>query len=140
MTTKATADAEGVLLPGISGTVRIVVTLENTAVQIGSGSVEVLASPEMIRLMEMAAVAVIEPYLPAGVTTVGTHLDVSHLAATPVGMEVTAYAELIAVEGRRLTFRVEANDAEGLIGQGSHQRMLIDLARFNAKMETKRAG
>ena len=123
--------------PGLTGECRLIVERTNTAAHLGSGGVEVLATPEMVRLMERAAVAAGDPLLPAGYVTVGIHLDVSHLAPTPVGVEVVAQAELVAVEGRKLTFRVEARDAYELVGRGTHQRMIVDLQRFRDRLRTK---
>jgi fluoroacetyl-CoA thioesterase len=126
------------ITPGLTGELRIKVTPINTAAHLGSGGIEVFATPSMVRLMERAAVAAVDHLLPAGYQTVGVHLDVAHLAATPMGMEVTARAELVSVEGRKLTFRVEARDTVELIGQGTHQRMIINAARFKEKVEAKR--
>jgi len=127
------------IVPGLTGEYRLTVEPENTAVHLGSGGVEVLATPEMVRMMERAGVAAVDHLLPAGYRTVGVHLDVSHLAATPLGMEVIAHAELIAVEGRKLTFRVEARDARELVGQGTHQRMIINVERFRGKLKMKQS-
>ena len=91
----------------------------------------------MVALMEQAAVAAVTPHLPPGWQTVGVHVDVQHLAATPLGLTVSARAELLAVDGRRLTFRVTAHDDQELIGKGTHQRVLIDLARFQARVTAK---
>jgi predicted thioesterase len=115
----------------------MVVREENTACHLGSGNVPVLATPEMIRLMEKAAVAAVDHLLPEGRHTVGVAMDVQHLAATPVGMRVRAQAELVAVDGRKLTFRVEADDEVERIGEGEHKRMIIDLDRFQARVDAK---
>src|SRR6516164_10007171 len=96
------------LKPGLKGTAQLVVGVEHTAPSIGSGKVPVLATPVMINLIEAAALSAVEHLLPAGHQSLGIHLDVRHFAATPIGMTVRATAELIAVEGRTLTFRVEA--------------------------------
>jgi len=125
------------LTPGLTATVEIIVAPENTAQHVGSGSVAVLATPEMIRLMETAAVKAVDPLLPDGQRTVGVHLDVRHLAPTPLGLKVQARAELIAIEGRKLTFAVEAHDERELIGQGYHQRVIIDVARFLERARAK---
>lgn len=130
---------EGILRPGLVGEARLRVEEANTASHLGSGQVPVLATPEMIRLMEQASVAAVDPLLPEGSRTVGVHVDVKHIAATPVGLEVTARAELVEVEGRRLTFRVEASDERERIGEGTHQRVIIDLARFQARVHEKAA-
>ncbi len=126
------------LVTGLSGESQTVVTKANTARHLGSGGVEVFATPEMVRLMERAGVAAVDHLLPEGQRTVGVHLDVKHLAATPPGMTVTARAELVAVEGRRLTFRVEAFDEVEKVGEGTHRRYVIDVARFQQRVEEKR--
>ena len=125
--------------PGLTGKVETIITPEDTALHLGSGHVAVLATPHLIRLMETAAVQAVDPLLPDGYCTVGTQLDVSHLAATPVGMQVRATARLTAVDGRRLTFEVTAQDERELVGQGSHQRMIIELDRFRQRAESKLA-
>lgn len=89
--------------------------------------------------MEMAAVAAIEQHLPSGTTSVGTHLEIAHLAATPVGMRVTARAELTAVDGRRLTFHVTARDDLELVGEGTHTRVVVDVVRFQERLAAKGA-
>src|SRR5450755_3707899 len=109
------------LYVGLKGTTEITVGEEHTAPQVGSGLIHVLATPVMINLIEAAALAAVEHLLPAGHQSLGTHLDVRHFAATPIGMQVTATAELTAVEGRTLSFQVEARDNREPIGGGSHQ-------------------
>lgn len=126
------------LVTGLSGESQTVVAKANTAKHLGSGGVEVFATPEMVRLMERAGVAAVDHLLPEGQRTVGVHLDVKHLAATPPGMTVTARAELVAVEGRHLTFRVEAFDEVEKVGEGMHRRYVIDVARFQQRVEEKR--
>jgi predicted thioesterase len=128
--------------PGLKGEVRQVVTEEHTARHLGSGGVKVLATPHMVLLMEWAGVAAVDHLLPEGYCTVGAHLDVSHLAPTPVGYEVRATAELIEVDGKRLTFRVEVHegpfDPEGgggqLVGEGIHHRAIINVQRFGERV------
>jgi len=105
---------------------------------LGCGNVVVLATPEMIRLMEKAAVAAVDHLLPDGYRTVGVEVNVRHLAATPAGMRVRAQAELTTVEGHKLTFRVEAFDEVEKIGEGEHRRVIIDLGRFQERVEAKR--
>ena len=124
---------------GLSGEASIVVAPEVTAHHMGSGAVSVFATPEMVRLMERAAVNALAPHLAPGQQSVGTLVNVRHLAATPLGATVTARAELIDVEGRRLTFRVSADDGTDTIGVGTHERALIDVARFEAKVAAKAA-
>lgn len=125
------------LVPGLIGESQTVVTEANTAKHLGSGSVEVFATPEMVRLMERAGVAAVDHLLPEGQRTVGVALEVKHLAATPLGMTVTARAELVAVEGRHFTFRVEAFDEVEKVGEGTHQRYVIDVARFQRRVAEK---
>ena len=127
--------------PGLQGTVSLVIAPEHTAQHLGSGSVEVLATPQMILLMEQAGVAAVDRLLPEGYRTVGIHLDVRHLAPTPVGFLVQAFAELLQVEGRRLTFRVqvyeEPFDEGSLVGEGTHQRAIVNMARFAERVAQK---
>jgi fluoroacetyl-CoA thioesterase len=107
---------------------------EHTALAVGSGSLEVFATPALIALMESAAVAAVEPCMEAGKTTVGIEISVKHLAASPVGEAVRAVAEVVAVEGRAITFDVRAWDEHELIGEGSHIRYVIDVERFMARV------
>jgi fluoroacetyl-CoA thioesterase len=125
------------LKPGLTGTAELVVGTEHTAPSIGSGLVPVLATPVMINLIEAAALEAVEHLLPAGHQSLGIHLDIRHFAATPIGMRVTATAELIAVDGRTLSFRVEARDEKEPIGDGSHQRVVVNVARFDARVQKK---
>jgi fluoroacetyl-CoA thioesterase len=122
---------------GLIGEATTEVGPELTARHLGSGTVAVFATPEMVRLMERAAVNALKPHLATGQQSVGTMVHVRHLAATPVGATVTAKAELTAVDGRRLMFKVTAHDGTDLIGEGTHERALIDLARFEAKVRAK---
>ena len=107
------------------------------ATRLGSGSVAVYATPAMIALMESAAVATIDPLLPEGQASVGIALDVKHLAATPPGQQVRARAEVIQVEGRKVTLAVRAWDEQELIGEGTHTRYVIDVARFLQRVQSK---
>jgi predicted thioesterase len=125
------------LLPGLKGSVEIIVGEEHTAPHVGSGRVHVLATPVMVNLMEAAALQAVEGLLPAGHQTVGTHLDITHTAATPVGMRVKAYAELTKVDKRTLTFGVHAEDEKERIGGGVHERIIINLERFDVRMQEK---
>lgn len=125
------------LEPPIHGEARTMVSEDNTAIRFGSGSVDVFATPAMIALMEEAAINAVDSKLPEGQATVGTELNIKHMAATPVGMNVTARADLLEVEGRRLTFRIEAFDELEKIGEGSHQRYIIELERFRDKASSK---
>ncbi len=101
---------------------------------------QVLATPMMIMMMENAALAAIRPYLDRDESAVGTAIDVRHLAATPVGREVRAEAEVVRVEGKRIEFKVSAHDETEAIGSGTHQRMVIDLASFNERLAKKGKG
>jgi fluoroacetyl-CoA thioesterase len=128
------------LKPGRIGRASLVVGDEHTAPRVGSGRVGVLATPVMINLFEAAALACAEDLLPEGHQSLGIHLDVRHIAATPVGMAVHATAELIAVDGRNLTFRVEARDEREVIGDGTHARVVVNVGRFVARVQRKTAG
>jgi fluoroacetyl-CoA thioesterase len=126
--------------PGLKGHAQILVGVEHTAPSIGSGKVPVLATPVMINVIEAAALAAVEHLLPVGHQSLGIHLDVRHFAATPIGMNVQATAELIAIDGRTLSFRVEAHDDKEPIGGGSHQRVVVNVARFDERIQRKLAG
>jgi predicted thioesterase len=110
---------------------------EHTAPSVGSGAIHVLGTPVMINLMEAAALDAAEHLLPAGHQSLGIHLDVSHLAATPVGMKVQATAQVTAVEGNRIKFRVEARDETDLIGEGTHERVVVNVERFDKRVRQK---
>ena len=125
------------LSAGLEGRAELVVGTNDTAPRIGSGRVAVLATPVMISIIEAAALDAVEHLLEEGKQSLGTLLDVSHIAATPVGMRVTATAELIEVEGRHLTFRVRAEDEMELIGEGVHKRVVVDVARFDQRTRDK---
>ena len=122
---------------GLKGTAELVAGEEHTAPSIGSGKVRVLATPVMINLIEAAALDAVEHLLPAGYQSLGTHLDVRHIAATPVGMRVTATAEVVRVEGRAVDFRVEARDERELIGDGTHQRVVVNVSKFDQRVQRK---
>jgi predicted thioesterase len=107
---------------------------------VGSGRVHVLATPVMINLIEAAALEAIERLLPAGHQSLGTLLNVRHIAATPVGMRVTARAEVVGVEGRTVRFRVEARDEKELIGDGTHERVVVNVAKFDQRVQRKILG
>lgn len=118
------------LQPGITHTVTATVTPDKTASAVGSGGLEVFGTPAMIAMMEMCALHAVQPLLEAGQGTVGTMLHVRHLAATPLGMEVRCECELQQIEGKRLLFAVRAYDPAGLIGEGTHERYIVDNDRF----------
>ena len=122
---------------GIKGFAETIVCAGNTAAAVGSGALEVFSTPSMIALMEKAAMDTVSPYLEDGQGTVGIKLDVSHLAASPVGMAVRAEAELIGIEKRTLTFKVSAFAGDELIGEGTHQRAVILNERFMEKTLAK---
>ena len=130
-------DLPSELEPGLNGAAEIVVGTRDTAPHVGSGKIGVLATPIMVNLMEAAALQAVERFMPAGHQTIGTHLDVKHFAATPVGMKVRAHAELVRVEGRTLTFRIQAEDEREAIGEGIHERLIINVERFDARMQRK---
>jgi predicted thioesterase len=123
--------------PGLIGSAELLVGEQHTAPSIGSGQVRVLATPVMINLMEAAALDAAEGLLPDGHQSLGTHLDVSHVAATPVGMTVRATAEVTAVQGNKIVFRVAAHDELDLIGEGSHQRVVVEVTRFDRRVQMK---
>jgi len=124
---------------GLAGTAELVVGPEHTAPRVGSGMVAVLATPVMINLIEAAALAAAERLLPAGHQSLGIHLDVRHFAATPVGMRVTASAEVTAIDGRTIAFKVVARDEKEPIGDGTHQRVVVNVARFDQRVQRKLA-
>lgn len=126
------------LLPGLTGEARTEVTDANTAAAVGSGGIQVFSTPMMIALMENAALQAVQPHLAAGESTVGTVVNIKHLAATPLGMQVRAVARLDAVEGRRLSFTVEAFDEREKIGEGTHERFVIGVERFLERSRQKR--
>lgn len=125
---------------GQQGAAQLTVTAAHTAPRIGSGRIAVLATPVMINLMEAAALDTVEALLPQGHQSLGIRLDVTHHAATPVGMRVFASARLVGVEGRRLEFQVEARDEKEVIGAGRHERVVVNVARFDHRLEQKTAG
>ena len=125
------------IAPGTAGSKSITVGDEHTAPFVGSGRVKVLATPVMINMFEAAALAAIEHLLPDGHQSLGTHLNISHIAATPVGMHVTATAEVIDVEGRVVKFRVSARDERDLIGEGVHDRVIVNVAKFDLRVQEK---
>ena len=127
------------IVAGLTGTSEIVVGPEHTAPFVGSGRIAVLATPVMINLIEAAALAAIEHLLPAEHQSLGIQLDVSHTAATPVGLRVTATAEVTEVEGRIVTFRVAARDEFEPIGGGTHRRIVVSVARFDERVQRKLA-
>ena len=132
------SDGSG-LRVGLKGSAELVVTEQYTALTMGSGRANVLATPAMILLIEMAAVAAVEHLLTEGQQSLGTRLDVRHIAATPLGMRVHAEAELVRIDGRVLTFHVCAADAVESIGDGTHERTIVTSERFMQGLGKKAA-
>lgn len=125
------------LKPGLTGSAALTVGDEHTAPRIGSGRIRVLATPVMINLMEAAALDAIERLLPEGHQSLGTQLNVGHYAATPVGMGLRATAVVTKVEGRNIEFRVEAFDDKERVGDGTHTRVVVNVERFDARVQRK---
>lgn len=123
---------------GLKGRAETIVVQENTAAAVGSGLVPVFATPYMVALMENAASSSLLPALEEGQGSVGIHLDISHEAATPIGMKVWAESEVVSVDGKQITFSVCAYDEAGLIGRGTHKRAIITVERFMSKVEQKK--
>ena len=122
---------------GLRGSAELVVGEQHTAPRVGSGRIRVLATPVMINLIEAAALAAVEQSLPENHQSLGTHLDISHTAATPVGMRVRATAEVLRVEGRTIYFRVRAEDEREVIGEGTHERVVVNVERFDQRVQAK---
>jgi predicted thioesterase len=129
-----------ILEPGITGTSEITVSEDMLACRVGSGLVEVFSTAMMIAWMEATAVALVQDALPEGMTTVGTRVDVAHVAATPCGMKVTFTAELTAMSanGKGLTFKVSAHDEAGLIGEGVHERVVVNREKFESRTRDRK--
>ena len=125
------------LQTGIKGKHVWTVTSELTADKVGSGSVQVFATPMMVALIEKTCLLSVASCLEEGQGTVGTHINVSHTAATPVGMAVTAECELVEIDRRRLVFKVSVHDERGPVGEGTHERFIIDIQKFQAKTDGK---
>ena len=125
------------LKTGIKNSRELTVTEDMTAASAGSGGQPVFSTPHMVALMETTAWASVEPYMDEGKSTVGTHLDIAHVSASPVGVHVKSESELIEVDGRRRGFKVSASDDAGLIGEGTHERFIIDIEKFMARTESK---
>lgn len=123
------------LKTGLRNSIGQIVTEDLTASHIGSGTVRVFSTPMMIALMEKACRTCVKPYLDEDQETVGTHVNVSHVSSTPVGMSVRAECELIEIDRRKLTFKVAAYNEKGLIGEGLHERFVIDISRFRSRNE-----
>ena len=128
------------LKPGLVAEKTEIVTEKNIATAFGSGCIAVYGTPAMIALMETVALSAVEPLLPQGWATVGTDLNIKHISATPIGMKVSAKAELLSMDGRALVFKVEASDEAGKIGEGTHTRFIVECERFLAKTADKKPG
>ena len=126
--------------PGQRGTARLIVAAEHTAPRVGSGVIPVLATPVMINLIEAASLKAVEHLLPEGHQSLGTRLDVKHYAATPVGMKIKAIAEVVKVEGRQIYFVVRAEDEKEPIGDGTHDRVVVNVERFAKRVQRKIQG
>jgi fluoroacetyl-CoA thioesterase len=127
------------LAAGLTAELTATVERSSLASTVGSGGLDVFSTPALIALMENAARSAVEPLLPADQTTVGVRVDVRHLAPSPPGEQIRARAELIEVDGRRLVFHVEAFDSHEKIGEGTHERMVVDPARLLARAQAKRS-
>ena len=123
---------------GAKGNAEMTVTPDKTAAAVGSGSLEVFATPWMVAMMELAACNALAPYYDEGQSSVGTKLEITHDAATPLDMKVCAEAEVVEVDRRRIVFQVTAWDETGVIGKGKHERFLINTEKFLAKTEAKK--
>ena len=130
-------DTMALLKIGLAGESHLTVAEQHTAPHVGSGHVHVLATPVMVNMMEAAALQAVDGLLPEGYQTVGTRLDIGHFAATPVGMRVTARAEVTGIEGRAIRFRLYAEDEREPIGNGTHERIVINVARFDQRIQDK---
>lgn len=126
------------LQPGIKGQEHMEVKKGNTAMDVGSGSVPVFATPFLVALMEAAAINAVKDYLPQEMSTVGGRIECKHLSPTPIGMTVTAVAELIEVDKKRLSFKIEAFDEQEKIGESEHDRFLIEEEKFMQHCEQKK--
>jgi len=125
---------------GLQGEAKLTVTDSDTALAVGSGTVKVLATPVLISLIEKAAQESVAPFLDAGDTTVGTMVNIKHLAATPIGLNVTAFSKLIEVDGRRMVFEVEARDDVEVVATGVHERFIVKTEKFTNKAFNKLKG
>jgi len=122
---------------GASGEARLLVGAEHTASRVGSGRIGVLATPVMINVIEAAALACCEHLLPPGHQSLGTQLNISHVAATPVGMTIIATATVTKVEGRKIGFVIAVRDERDLIGEGTHERVMVNVEKFDLRVQDK---
>ena len=122
------------LKEGVRHTSHTEVNATNTALTLGSGDMDVFATPAMVALMENAAMNAVAPFLPEGCTTVGAKMDTSHIKPSGIGQHITAEAELTKIDGRKLTFKVSASDGVCTIGEGTHVRYIVDHTKFLSKL------
>ncbi len=127
----------GEIVAGSMRQERVLVTPDRAIDFLGVESARVLSTPHLVGLLEMVCRNLLVSFLPSGQDSVGTHVDLRHLAATPIGMQVTLRAEIISVDGRRVRFRIEARDEQEKIAEGTHERFVMDIERFASRMETK---
>jgi fluoroacetyl-CoA thioesterase len=130
-------DLAKLIKPGSAGRAELLVGEEHTAPRVGSGLVHVLATPVMINLFEAAALDAVDQHLPAGYQSLGTVLNVRHIAATPVGMKIFAVARISRMEGRTVHLAVEAHDENELIGDGTHERVVVNVEKFSQRVKRK---
>lgn len=136
----AMTDTTSAIKAGMTGTAELIVGEEHTAPRVGSGKIRVLATPVMINLIEAAALKAAEHLLPPGHQSLGTLLNVKHIAATPVGMKIKATATVTKVEGRNIYFDVSAEDEKETIGGGTHERVVVNVERFDKRVQRKISG
>ena len=122
---------------GLKNSVAQIVTENDTALAVGSGSLKVLATPKLIALIEKAAAELVEKNLPPEMTSVGMLVNIEHTAPTPVGMKISAEVEITEIDGRKIIFEVKANDERGEIGRGKHERFIVNREKFQAKANSK---
>lgn len=132
-------DSTAALKPGLAGRAELVVGEEHTAPRVGSGRVHVLATPVMINLFEAAALDALDKHLPPGYQSLGTVLNVRHIAATPVGMRVVAEAKIVRIEKRTVFLEVKATDEKELVGDGVHERVVVNVEKFSERVKRKLA-
>lgn len=123
---------------GLKNSVESIVTEDDTAIKVGSGSLKVLATPILIALMEKSSADLLEKILPEEFTSVGISLNVQHLSPTPIGLKIFAESEIIAVEERKIIFEVSAKDERGEIGRGTHERFIVNRKNFQSKADSKK--
>jgi fluoroacetyl-CoA thioesterase len=130
-------DSVASLAPGLTGSAELLVGEQHTAPRVGSGRVHVLATPVMINLFEAAALDAVDKHLPGGYQSLGTVLNVRHIAATPVGMKVRARAKIVRIEKRTVFLEVSAQDEKELIGDGLHERVVVNVEKFSLRVQAK---